>query len=208
MCDESGEIADLLRAVAAGDKQALDQLFQRYRSRLKRMVRLRMNSRLQGRIDDSDVLQEAFLDASRKLGDYLDDPQIPFFLWLRSIIGNKLLEVHRTHLGAQMRDATREVSLHRGALPAANSMSLAAQLLGKFTSPSNAAVKTERRIQLQEALNNIDEADREILALRHFEQLSNAEVALELGIETSAASKRYMRALARLQKILKELKFF
>ncbi len=208
MCDESGEIADLLRATAAGDKQALDQLFQRYRSRLKRMVRLRMNSRLQGRIDDSDVLQEAFLDASRKLGDYLDDPQIPFFLWLRSIIGNKLLEVHRTHLGAQMRDATREVSLHRGALPAANSMSLAAQLLGKFTSPSNAAVKTERRIQLQEALNNMDEADREILALRHFEQLSNAEVALELGIETSAASKRYMRALARLQKILKELKFF
>ena len=79
MCDESGEIADLLRAAAAGDKQALDQLFQRYRSRLKRMVRLRLNSRLQGRIDDSDVLQEAFLDASRKLGDYLDDPQIPFF---------------------------------------------------------------------------------------------------------------------------------
>ncbi len=208
MCDKSGEIADLLRAAAAGDKQALDQLFQRYRSRLKRMVRLRMNSRLQGRIDDSDVLQEAFLDASRKLGDYLDDPQIPFFLWLRSIIGNKLLEVHRTHLGTQMRDATREVSLHRGALPTANSMSLAAQLLGKFTSPSNAAVKTERRIQLQEALNNIDEADREILALRHFEQLSNAEVALELGIEISTASKRYMRALARLQKILKELKFF
>ncbi len=207
MSAESGEIARLRMAATTGDGRVLDQLIRQYRGRLKRMVRLRMNARLQGRIDDSDVLQEAFLDASRRLDDYLQDPQAPFFLWLRTIVGQKLLELHRTHLGTQMRDAGREVSLHRGALPAANSMSLAAQLLGRFTSPSNAAVKAERRIQLQEALNSMDEADREILAFRHFEQLTNAEVARELGIDPSAASKRYMRALARLQILLKDLKF-
>jgi RNA polymerase sigma-70 factor (ECF subfamily) len=150
-------------------------------------------------------LQEAFLEASRKLGDYLKDRPLPFFLWLRHLTGQKLIEVHRRHLGAEMRDAGREVSLHRGPLPAANSMSLAAQLLGRLTSPSQAAVKAEMRIKLQHALNNLDPNDREILALRHFEQLSNVEAAQVLDIETSAASKRYLRALARLQKILREV---
>src|SRR5487761_1262706 len=204
MRDESDE-GLLLTSAAQGDQCALDQLFERYRSRLKKMVRLRLNRRLQGRVDDSDVLQDAFLEATRRLPTYLAGPQAPFFLWLRRITGDKLLEIHRTHLGTQARDAGREVSLHRGALPAANSVSLAAQLLGQLTSPSQAAVKAEMRIQLQEALNSLDPLDREILALRHFEQLSNAEAAQELELEPSAASKRYLRALARLQKILREL---
>lgn len=203
--DDSGETSALLTRAAGGDEAALNELFGRYRERLKRMVRLRLNRRLAGRVDDSDVLQEAFLEASRKLGDYLKDRPLPFFLWLRHLTGQKLIEVHRRHLGAEMRDAGREVSLHRGALPAANSMSLAAQLLGRLTSPSQAAVKAEMRIKLQHALNNLDPDDREILALRHFEQLSNVEAAQVLEIETSAASKRYLRALARLQKILREV---
>ncbi len=203
--DDSGETSALLTRAAGGDQAALNELFGRYRERLKRMVRLRLNRRLAGRVDDSDVLQEAFLEASRKLGDYLKDRPLPFFLWLRHLTGQKLIEVHRRHLGAEMRDAGREVSLHRGALPAANSMSLAAQLLGRLTSPSQAAVKAEMRIKLQHALNNLDPDDREILALRHFEQLSNVEAAQVLEIETSAASKRYLRALARLQKILREV---
>ena len=204
MCEQSEEIDDLLRRAAQGEQQALTDLFDRYRSRLKKMVGLRLNRRLQGRVDDSDILQDAYLEAARRLPDYLDDPQAPFFLWLRRIVGDKLLEIHRNHLGAQKRDAELEISLHRGALPAANSISLAAQLLGRLTSPSQAAVKAETRIQLQEALNNLDPLDREILALRHFEQLTNSEAAEELGLETSAASKRYIRALARLQKILRE----
>jgi RNA polymerase sigma-70 factor (ECF subfamily) len=204
MCEQNGETDELLQRAAQGEQQALTDLFDRYRSRLKKMVRLRLNRRLQGRVDDSDILQDAYLEAARRLPDYLDDPQAPFFLWLRRIVGDKLLEVHRNHLGAQKRDAELEVSLHRGALPAANSISLAAQLLGRLTSPSQAAVKAETRIQLQEALNNLDPLDREILALRHFEQLTNSEAATELGLETSAASKRYIRALARLQKILRE----
>lgn len=203
--DDSSEVSGLLARAAGGDQAALNELFGRYRERLKRMVRLRLNRRLAGRVDDSDVLQEAYLEASRKLGDYLKDRPLPFFLWLRHLTGQKLIEVHRRHLGAEMRDAGREVSLHRGALPAANSMSLAAQLLGRLTSPSQAAVKAEMRIKLQQALNNLDPDDREILALRHFEQLSNVEAAQVLEIETSAASKRYLRALARLQKILREV---
>jgi len=205
MREESGELDELLRGAAAGDEQALAGLFERYRSRLKKMVRLRLNRRLQGRVDDSDILQDACLEAARRLPDYLADPQAPFFLWLRRITGDKLLEVHRTHLGTQMRDADREVSLHRGALPAANSMSLAAQLLGRLTSPSQGAIKAEMRIQLQDALNNLDPIDREILALRHFEQLTNAEAAQELDLDPSAASKRYLRALARLQKVLRDM---
>lgn len=194
--------ARLLSRAAQGDAGALSQLLERHRSRLKKMVRLRLNRRLQGRVDDSDIVQEALLTAARRLPEYLANPQAPFFLWLRRLTGDKLLETHRTHLGTQARDAEREISLHRGALPAANSLSLAAQLLGRLTSPSQAALKAEMRLQLQEALNDLDPLDREILALRHFEQMSNVEAAQELALEPSAASKRYIRALARLQKIL------
>lgn len=203
--NESDELNDLLKNASRGDETAISRLFELYRSRLKKMIRLRLNRRLQGRIDDSDILQDAYLEATRRLPDYLADPKAPFFLWLRRITGDKLLEVHRNHLGTQMRDADREVSLHRGALPTADSISLAAQLLGRLTSPSQAAIKAEMRIQLQDALNSLDPIDREILALRHFEQLTNVEAAEELGLEPSATSKRYLRALARLQKVLREL---
>lgn len=202
MLDDCDDIESLVRSAAGGDALAETQLFERFRPRLKKMVRLRLNRRLQGRIDDSDIVQDALLAASRRLPQYLENPQAPFFLWLRRITGDKLLETHRTHLGTQARSAKREVSLHRGALPAATSESLAAQLVGRLTSPSQAAVKAEMRIQLQEALNSLEPLDREILALRHFEQLTNAEAAQELELEPSAASKRYIRALARLQKVL------
>ena len=205
MNEEHDCVDNLLSRVKGGDKVALTELFERFRSKLKKMIRLRLNRRLKGRVDDSDLLQDVFLDASRRLDAYLDDPRAPFFLWLRRIAGDKLLEVHRTHLGTQKRDAELEVSIHRGALPAANSVSLAAQLLGRLTSPSEAAVKAEMRIKLQEALNSLEPLDREILALRHFEQLSNLEAGEELGLEPSATSKRYLRALARLQRTLRDL---
>ncbi|MFQ5731078.1 MAG: sigma-70 family RNA polymerase sigma factor [Planctomycetaceae bacterium] len=208
MADDSTEIADLLHRAGDGESEAISDLFSRFRGRLKRMVRLRLNRRLYGRVDDSDVLQEAYLEAARRLPEYLQEPVLPFFLWLRHITGQQLLVVHRRHLGTRMRDAAREVSLHRGGLPAASSASLAAQLLGRLTSPSQAAVKAERRLRLQEALNTMDEFDREVLTLRHFEQLSNSEVATTLGIQESAASKRYVRALDRLQQTLSELGLF
>jgi RNA polymerase sigma-70 factor (ECF subfamily) len=140
-----------------------------------------MDRRLQGRLNPSDVLQESFLEVSKALGEYLRNPAIPFFLWLRMITGRKLHTLHRHHLGTHVRDAGREVSLHQGALPQASSESLAAQLLGRFTSPSQAAVRAELQIRVQDALNSMDPLDREVLALRHFEQLSNSEIAQVSG---------------------------
>src|SRR5262249_22569471 len=153
-------------------------------------------------VDPSDVIQEAYLDVSRKLAEYLGDPSMPFFLWLRLVTGRKLALVHRQHLGVQARDAGREVSLHRGPLPEATSAALAAQLIGRRTTPSQAAARAELRIRLEEALNSMGELDREVLALRHFEHLTNAETARVLGISETAACNRYVRALERLKKIL------
>jgi RNA polymerase sigma-70 factor, ECF subfamily len=201
----SGDLPELLVQAAAGDETALTQLFSRYRMRLKQMVRLRLNRRLQGRIDDSDILQEAYLEAAKRLPDYLEQKPLPFFLWLRHITGEKMIEAHRRHLGAKMRDASQEISLHRGPMPAASSLSLAAQLLGRLTSPSQAAIKAETRLRVQEVLNGMDPLDREILALRHFEQLTNVEVAETLGMNESTASSRYLRALKRLKDELSRL---
>jgi RNA polymerase sigma-70 factor, ECF subfamily len=202
---EAGDVAELLGQAAAGDEAAMTQLFTRYRKRLKQMVRLRLNRRLQGRIDESDILQEAFLEASKRLPEYLAKKPLPFFLWLRHITGEKLIDAHRRHLGAKIRDAGQEVSLHRGPMPAASSASLAAQLLGHLTSPSQAAIKAETRLRVQELLNSMDPLDREILTLRHFEQLSNPEVAQTLGLNESTASSRYLRALKRLKDELSHL---
>ena len=203
--NESEASTALVKQAASGDANACDQLFSRFHKRLQRMVRLRLNRRLQGRVDAEDILQDAYLEASKRLSEYLDDRPLPFYLWLRHIVGQKLINAHRVHLGAQMRDAAQEVSLHRGPLPEANSFSLAAQLLGRLTSPSQAAIKAETRIQVQETLNSMTAMDREILALRHFEHLKNTEVALTLGIDESTASTRYLRALKRLKDELGDL---
>src|SRR5262245_43293271 len=202
MESNSEQTVALIERARAGDKEALNELFSRYRDRLRRMVDMRLDSRLQGRIDASDVVQDAYVDAAKRLPEYLGDPKLPLFLWLRLVVGDRLMKLHRHHLGAQMRAAGLEVSLYRGALPAASSAALAAQLLGKYTSPTQAAVRVERMLRLQEALNTVDAMDREVLSLRHFEELTFAETAQVLGIEESAATKRYFRALKRLKAVL------
>jgi RNA polymerase sigma-70 factor (ECF subfamily) len=202
--DSSGTNRALRRA-ADGDRESWGALLTRHEGRLRRMVAFRIDPRMQGRIDPEDVVQEVNLAASEHLADYLRRPAMPFFLWLRGIAGHRLLELHRRHLGTPMRDARREVSLYRGALPDATSAALAAQLLGHQTRPSEAAVRAEAKIRLQEALNGMDPLDREVLALRHFEQLTNAEAARVLQIKEAAAGKRYLRALERLREILAQL---
>jgi RNA polymerase sigma-70 factor (ECF subfamily) len=192
----------LLQRAGQGDQQAWSDLIARDHGRLRRMVALRLDQRLQGRVDPEDVLQDAYLEAATHLLEYLRQPEMPFFLWLRGITGNVLLAVHRQHLGTKMRDVHREVALYRGTMPEATSAALAAQLLGKDTRPSEAAVRAERKILLQQALNTLDPMDREILALRHFEQLSTTETARVLGIQEAAAGKRYLRAMKRLKDIL------
>jgi RNA polymerase sigma-70 factor (ECF subfamily) len=202
MSTNSSETGRLLQCAAGGDQASWGALLIRHEERLRRMIAFRLDQRLQGRIDPEDVLQEVYLAASQHLADYLRQPSLSFFLWLRGIAGNKLLELHRHHLGTQMRDAGREVSLYRGTYPETTSAALAAQLLGHETRPSEAAIRAEVKIRLQEALNSMDALDREVLALRHFEQLTLAEVAQVLDIKEKAAGKRYLRALKRLKNIL------
>lgn len=207
--DEPLSDRDLIRAARKGDDEALATLFERYRPRLFQMVRIRLHPRLQGRIDPSDVLQEAYLDIVEQFPNYVQKrSSMSPFIWLRLVTGQRLARIHRMHLGAEMRDAGREISIHRGAFPRATSISIAAQLLGRLTSVSQAVVRAEMRAKLQEAVNAMDEIDREIIALRHFEELTNREVAELLNLSKSATSNRYIRALARLQQILQDIPGF
>jgi RNA polymerase sigma-70 factor (ECF subfamily) len=205
---ENEATLELLRRGVAGDQQILTDVWTQHRDRLKRVVKLRMDRRLQGRIDPSDVLQEAFLDFASRAAEYVQRPEMPFFLWLRFLTGQRLQLLHRHHLGAKMRDVGRDVSLHRGAMPQATSVSLAAQLMGRFTSVTRAVQRAEMQLILQDAVNAMDPTDREILALRHFEELSNAETAEVLGIKPSAASSRHVRALKKLREKLRNVPGF
>src|SRR4051794_8790320 len=202
MADDSGETERLLAATCRGNTAEWGDLLERHRARLRRMLALRLDHRLQGRVDPSDVLQETYLEATQRLPGDLRQPDMPFFLWLRFLAGQRLLIAHRRHLGTHQRDAGREVSLYRGAMPEASSAALAARLLGRECRPSEIAVRAEIKLRLQEALNQMDPLDREVLALRHFEQLSNAETARVLDLQEATASKRYVRALKKLKDIL------
>ncbi len=191
-----------------GDRAALAEAFMGHRARLRRMVELRMDRRVAGRVDPSDVLQEAYLDAARQLDSYLADRPMSLFVWLRFLTGQRLMAIHRQHLGAQKRDARQETALGHPARPEADPLSLSCSLLAGATSPSRAAVRAEMQAKLHEVLQRLDAADREILALRHYEQLTNQEAAEELGISPAAASKRYVRALERLKAELGQMPGF
>jgi RNA polymerase sigma-70 factor (ECF subfamily) len=199
MNPDPDRIDELVRRAALGEEDALAELFACYRGRLRQMIQLRLDRRLQGRVDPSDVLQDAYIDMAARLPEYEGRAEIPFFVWLRMVVGERLLRVHRHHLGAAMRDANREISLHRGAFPEASSASLAAQLLGQITSAGRAALRAEMKLILQEVLNAMGPIDREVIALRHFEELRNDEVAAALGLTKATASKRYVRAMLRLK---------
>jgi RNA polymerase sigma-70 factor (ECF subfamily) len=198
--------------VPADDKEVSSQTvaeeFQRHRERLKLMVALRLDHRLRGRVDASDVLQDAYLEAVDRLPDYLKERPMPFFLWLRFLTAQRLQILHRRHLSTRSRDAGREISLSHQPLPAVSSEALAARLIGRDSTPSEAAMRAETRAQLHRALDALNPIDREILAMRHFEQLSNSEAAQVLGLRESTASQRYARALLRLKDILRALPGF
>ena len=194
--------AAVLARIQQGDEQALGDLFSRHRERLVRMVRFRMDRRLAARVDAEDVLQEAFVNAAQRIRHLLNGFAQTPFMWLRMIAGQTLIDVHRRHLGAEKRNACREVPLQGARYPQATSFSLAAELLGSVTSPSLAAQREETFQHLERALATMSALDQEIIALRHFEDLTNSEVAHVLNIGATAASNRYVRALARLQQLL------
>lgn len=193
---------DLVAHLRRGGDAALADFFEQHRQQLRRMVDVRLDQRVMGRVDPSDVLQEAFLDASRQLDDYLTAPPMPPFLWLRFLTGVRLMATHRRHLGTQLRDARHEVPLRREAIPGVCSNSASMQFAGHLTSPSLAAARLELQARLRALLDGMERLDREILSLRHLEELSNNEAAAELGITAAAASKRYIRALKRLKKAI------
>lgn len=196
--DEISETDRLLGRAAAGEAAAVDELLGRDRERLRRMIDARLDRRLRGRVDVSDVLQDVALEATRRLPDYLAERTMPFFVWLRFLAAQHLAGLWRHHLGARRRDARREVQD-----PWAHARSsidgLVTEFAAKDPSPTKIVRDEERRRAVERALSTLDDEDREVLCLRHYEQLSNVEVARELGIETSAASKRYLRALKRLK---------
>jgi RNA polymerase sigma-70 factor (ECF subfamily) len=206
--NEAGDFSMLLRQAVAGDSQAAGALVGPYRDRLRRMAELRLDRRLRGRVDADDIVQETFLEAVRRLPEYAAKPTMSFPVWLRFLAGQKLVDAARHHLGVHKRDAGLEVSLYRGPMPEASSASLASLLLGRLTTPSQAAVRIETQLQVQDVLNGMDPLDREVLVLRHFEHLSNGEVAELLGLGKSAASKRYVAALKRLGEIMSQLPGF
>lgn len=202
MSDEHENTEEFLNRLRQDPEGVLADEYSQYRDRLWRIVNFRIDRRLLGRVDADDILQEAYLDAATRIEHYLNDPATSFFIWLRTVVGQTLIDVHRRHLGAQKRDVRREVKPKRRVFSASTSFQIADVLLGDLSSPSQAALKEELAVQLREALESLNEIDREILVLRHFEELSNLEAAEVLEIESKTASMRYFRALTRLRSIL------
>ena len=205
--DEASE-AGLLERAGGGDIGAWGALLARHEARLRCVASFRLHPRLRGRVDPADVTQEAFIAATEHRAEFFRQTAQPLFLWLRWMVGNTLLELHRRHLGARMRDARRESSpgpTAGGEGDDHTRAALVAQLTAGATGPATAAGRAEVKARLDEALGRLEPTDREVVALRHFEQLTSAEAAQVLGIQERAAAKRYLRALERLREILSEM---
>lgn len=214
MTDDALDDPSVARALddAAASERPVDvvaPVLDAYRARVERMLRVRMDPRVVGRVGVSDVMQDALVEVARRLPTYLDERRepsggvMPFFLWFRFLAGQSLQQAHRKHLGTQARDAGRDVAIQpAGGMPEATSRLLASALVASGVSPASAAAADEQRELLASALEELGPADREILFLRHFEQLSNTEIAAVLDLSPSAASLRHLRALGRLQRAL------
>lgn len=203
MQNELPDQSELIEELSANREESLAKYFLMVRERLRRVVNFRLDYRLSGRVSESDVLQETFVRAAKRIDSYLSKPEMPFFVWLRLETQQQILDIHRQHFSAGKRDIRKEISL----IPAKQnsdrtSMALAAHLVGKLTSPSQLFAKAEKIARLEKTLNTMNALDREVIALRHFEELSNEETAEVLNIKPSAASKRYLRALKRLKEIM------
>jgi RNA polymerase sigma-70 factor (ECF subfamily) len=197
MTDESPTTDVWLDRSRRGDPTALAELFNHYRSRLKQMVQFRMDQHLAARIDASDVLQEVYLDVAGQIENYLQEPKVCFYVWLRGLTWERLLKLQRRHGGAKCRAVGRERPL-----PVEASSLLAAKVVAAGSSPSSSLRRKELGQRLQDALAKLGADDREVILMRDFEDMSNGEVAEALGLSASAATMRYGRALVRLKKML------
>lgn len=194
----------LIMQAGHGDAAASERLLCRYRDRLRQMAAFRIDPRLRRRLDASDIVQEAMLHASRRMEAWLADPKIPLFLWLRLIVAETIVDAHRHHLDVQGRDPRREEYDSHHWTPHSSIPCLAEQLMGSITPPSKAAERDELAGKVKQILEELDPLDREIIALRHGEQLSRQEAADVLGIPVETAAKRYVRAVTRLRQRMAE----
>lgn len=192
---------ELLQSAAGGDEVAAERLLTRHRGRLRQMVAVYLDRRLSARVDPSDIVQEALADAARGLAAYLRQPPLPFYPWLRQFAWQRLLELHRHHLRARRRSVEREVPWDV-ALPDRSAHVLADRLMASGTSPSRRLIREELLRRVQAALDRLAEGDREILVMRHLEEMSAAEIAAILGISEGAVRVRLLRALKRLRILL------
>jgi RNA polymerase sigma-70 factor (ECF subfamily) len=194
---DSAQTQSLLQRAQTGDRQAYEELFARHRAYLRQVVELRLDPRLRTRVDPSDVVQEAHLEAFRRLGTYLHERPMPFRLWLRQIAHDRTLKAWRHHRGTARRAAGREVPLPEG-----SSLALAQQLLAGSSTPGQQLDRRELAQRLRQAIAQLPPADREVILMRHFEGLSNPEVGCLLGLDPATVSKRHGRAMLRLHRIL------
>jgi RNA polymerase sigma-70 factor, ECF subfamily len=194
---------ELLRRTSQGNADARDQLLARHRTRLRKMVSYHLDRRLAARVDPSDVVQDVLIEATHKLADYMRDRPLPFYPWLRQIACDRLVELHRQHVQAQKRSVRREEP-GALALPDESLAELAGRLVTSATSPTQRLLRKEIQERVRSALKRLSSRDREILELRHLEQLSVAETAAVLGLTQSGVKSRHLRALQRLQELLAE----
>lgn len=192
----------LLDGARRGEAGAVDRLLAAHREPLRRLIGLRLDPALAPRVDASDIVQDVLLEASRRLRDYLRQPTLPFHLWLRHLAKDRLIDAHRRHRQARRRSLDREQPLVPAALADRSSLELAAQFIDRELTPATAALRREMQRRLHEAVAALDEGDSEVILMRHFEQLSNQDVAAALGLTEAAASMRYLRAVRRLRNLL------
>jgi RNA polymerase sigma-70 factor (ECF subfamily) len=204
MWPDSSQTQELLQQARQGDAQAINALLERHRAALRRMVDLRMDRALSRRVDASDIVQDVMLEANRRLNEYLSNPAMPFHLWLRHMARDRLIDAHRRHRVSQRRSLDREQPLVAAHDMDRSTLELAAQLCDAELTPAAAATWHELQRRFQQAVEELDEQDREIVLMRHFEELSNQEVAQALNLSAAAASMRYLRAMRRLRGLLKE----
>ena len=191
---------ELLERSVRGDTAARQELLVRHRARLRRMVAVRLDRRLSARVDPSDVVQEALATAARHLDEYLRDRPLPFYPWLRQFAWERLCKLHRHHIHAQRRSINREEP--DMPLPDESVRHLAHRLLAGGTSPSRRLIRKEQRERVRAALTELAPTDREILVMRHLEQMETPEIAAALGITEGAVRNRQFRALIRLRALL------
>jgi RNA polymerase sigma-70 factor (ECF subfamily) len=198
---EDSTTEELLVLAGRGDDLARDRLLDKHRQRLKQMIAVRLDRRLTARIDPSDVVQEALTQAAQKLSDYIRSRPVPFYPWLRKLAFDKLVDLHRRHVRAQKRSVTREEP-RTMTLPDESALELANRLLSRGSSPMAHLLRAEQRGRVQAALLRLPSRHREVLVLRHLEQLSIAEMAAVLGVSEGAVKVRHLRALERFRDLL------